>query len=161
MPWGLLCGTSSMRKVCMVPSHICHIYGIWDLKEQRWRDALKLPFGVAMPATSGGGDNFNGEEGGGLPLCNNAALKLYLLLYISLTGYCKRFYGIHLFSIFLMFCLFCIYYWDWQGQKCKLKCPKVYEINSKLYCNCNCCLNHFLRYKHHHPKTSQEYICCN
>ena len=49
----------------MVPSHICHIYGIWDLKEQRWGDALKLPFGVAMQATSGGGDNFNGEEGGG------------------------------------------------------------------------------------------------
>ena len=28
-------------------------------------DALKPPFGMAMQATSGGGDNFNGEGGKG------------------------------------------------------------------------------------------------
>ena len=33
-PWGLLCGASGKRK-CMVPCHIFHIYGIWDLEEQR------------------------------------------------------------------------------------------------------------------------------
>ena len=27
-----------------------------------------------------------------------------------------------------MFDLFFIYYWDSPGQKCKLKCPKVYDI---------------------------------
>ena len=57
----------------MVPCHICHIYGIWRSKEVG--DALKSPFGMAMQATSGGGDNFN-EEGGGGALCNNAASKL-------------------------------------------------------------------------------------
>ena len=83
---------------------------------------------------------------------------LHLNFILSLTGYCKRFYRIHLFPIFLLFDLFCIYYWDWQDQKCKLKCLKVYEINSELYCNCNCCLNPFLWYKHHYRKTSQECI---
>ena len=40
---------------------------LWDLgfEGAEVGDALKLPFGVAMQATSGGGDNFNGEEGGG------------------------------------------------------------------------------------------------
>ena len=40
---------------------------LWDLGfegAKRWGDALKSPFGVAMQATSGGGDNFNGEGGG-------------------------------------------------------------------------------------------------
>ena len=32
---------------------------------KRWGEALKPPFGVAMQATSRGGDNFNGEGGGG------------------------------------------------------------------------------------------------
>ena len=59
----------------MVRCHICHIYGIWRSKEVG--DALKPPFGMAMQATSGGGDNFNGEGGwGGGALCNNAASKL-------------------------------------------------------------------------------------
>ena len=71
-----------------------------------------------------------------------------------------QFYRIYLFPIFLLFDLFYIYYRDWQGHKCKLKCLKVYEINSELYCNCNC-HSPFLWFKHHYPKTSQEYICCN
>ena len=36
-------------------------------------------YGVAMKATGGGGDNFNGEEG--FLLCNNGALKLYFKSY--------------------------------------------------------------------------------
>ena len=92
----------------------------------------------------------------GVSLCNTVVLKLYCL-----TGYCRKFYRIPLFPIFLLFYLFCIC-WDWQGQKCKLKCPKIYEINSELYCNCNFCLYSFLRYKHLAlPTTSQEYICCS
>ena len=35
--------------------------------------------GLLSEGTSGGGDNFNGEEG--FPLCNNAALKLYCKSY--------------------------------------------------------------------------------
>ena len=83
-----------------------------------------------------GGGNFNGKGVGGVPLCNTVVLKLYCL-----TGYCKRVYRIPFFSIFLLFCLFCIYS-VWQGQKDKLKCPKIYEINSELYYNCNFCLTH-------------------
>ena len=45
-----------------------------------------------------------------------------------ITGYCKRFYRIPLFPIFLLFHLFCIY-WNWQGKKCKLEYANVYEIN--------------------------------
>ena len=88
----------------------------------------------------GGGGILVGK--GEVPLCNTVVLKLYCL-----TGYCKRFYGIPLFTVFMLFYLFCIY-WDWQGQKCKLKCRKVYEINSELYCSYNFCLYSFLRYKH-------------
>ena len=42
IPWGLLCGTSGMRKLCMVPCHICRIYGIWDLEEQRGGGCFKV-----------------------------------------------------------------------------------------------------------------------
>ena len=38
------------------------------------------------------------------PLCNTIILKLYCL-----PGYCKRFYRIPLFTIFMLFYLFCIY----------------------------------------------------
>ena len=61
----------------------------------------------------------------------------YLNFNVSRTGYCKKCYRIALFPIFLLFCLFCIY-WDLQDQKCKLKCPKIYEINSELTENSAC-----------------------
>ena len=100
-----------------------------------------------------GGGNFNGE-GWRVPLY--VVLKLYCL-----TRYCKRFYRIFLFSIFMLFYLLCIY-WDWQGQNCKLKCPKIYENYSELYFSCNFCLYSFLWYKHLAlPITSKEYICCS
>ena len=100
-------------------------------------------------------DNFNRKQEG-IPLCNIVVLKLFCL-----TGYCKRFYRIPLFPIFLLFYLFCIY-WVWQGQKCKLNCSKIYEINSESYCNCNFSLYSILRYKHFAlPSTSKEHICCS
>ena len=68
------------------------------------------------------GCNFNGEGVVGF------SLYVILLSWNFVTGYRKRFYRIPPFPIFLLFHLFCIY-WDWQGQKCKLECPKVYEIN--------------------------------
>ena len=95
-----------------------------------------------MQATRGKEQFYRGRGEGGVPLCNTVVLKLYCL-----TGYCKRFYRIPLFTMFILFYLFCIY-WDWQEQKCKLKWRKVYEINSELYCKCNFCLYSFLRYKH-------------
>ena len=72
----MLFGTSGKRNLCMVPCHVCHVYGIWNLEKQRGGGML---YGVAMKATGGGGDNFNGEEG--FLLCNNGALKLYFKSY--------------------------------------------------------------------------------
>ena len=88
------------------------------------------------------GEGFPLEEGRGRD--SHYIIVLHWNFIVSLTGYCKRFHRIYLFPIILLFSLFCIYYWEWQGQKCKLMCPKVYEINSELYWNCNCCLDPFL-----------------
>ena len=84
-------------------------------------------------------------------------MLLYLDFIVSRAGYCKRFYRMHFPPIFPLFYLFCIC-WDWQGQKCKLKCLKVFEINSEIYCNCNFYLYSFLWFKYFYPPTSQEYI---
>ena len=39
-------GTGERRKLCMVPCHICHIYGTWKSKEGVG-DILNSSFGVA------------------------------------------------------------------------------------------------------------------
>ena len=118
----LLYGSGGKRKLCMVSCHNYLIYGIWDLEEQMVEDASKSSFEMAIQAKSGEGNNFNGKEG------SHYAIMLSWNFIVNRTGYSKRFYTIHLFPIFLMFDLFFIYYWDSPGQKCKLKCPKVYEI---------------------------------
>ena len=121
LPWGLLCRTSGKRKLCMMPCHICHIYGIW----RRGGGCLKSSFGRGNMQPTRGRDDFNGEGGLGF--------SLYVILlcwnFIA-TRYCKRFCWILPFPRFLLFHLLCIY-WDWQDQK--LKCPKVIEGNSELY----------------------------
>ena len=118
LPWGLLCGTSGRRKLCLMPCHSCHICGIW--RSKRWGDALKSSFGVTMQATKG--DSFYGERGFSSSNTEN------LLYYWDW----KTFYRIlRLFPILLLFYLFCIY-WEWKSQKCNLKCPKFYEINTEL-----------------------------
>ena len=96
-----------------------------------------------------GDGNFTGEEGEevGLPLCNTAVLKLYCLIRC-----CKRFYRVPLFLYFCCFNYFVSIQIDNKGEKCKLKCPKVHEINSELYCNCTFCFYSFLRYKHLYPQ---------
>ena len=104
----------------MVSCHICHIYGTW--RSRGWgRFEVIIWVGVAVQATRKA-CSFNGEKG--------VVFSLYMILlcWNFVTRYCKRFYRIPPFPIFLLFHLFCIY-WDWQGQKCKLECPKVYEIN--------------------------------
>ena len=63
---------------------------------KRFGDALKSLFGVTMKATRR--ENFYGK--GGFSLCNTTVLKLY----VSLTGYWK----LPLFSILMLFYLFCI-----------------------------------------------------
>ena len=70
--------------------HICHIYGICRSKEMG--DALKSSFGEATQTTRLDRVILMGK--GGLPLCKTAVLKFYCI--VSLTGYYKRFYKIHL-----------------------------------------------------------------
>ena len=76
---------------------------------------------------------------------------------LSLTGYYKRFYRIPLFTILLLFYLFYIY-WDWQSQKCDLKCPKVFEINTELCVYCNFCLYPSLQYEHLYPHLTKIHL---
>ena len=78
-------------------------------------DALKTSFGLAMQATGGGDEILMGK--GRFSLCNTTVLNL--------TGYCKRFYRIPLFPIFLQFHLFCIYS-GWQGHKGNIYGIKVF-----------------------------------
>ena len=39
---GLLCGGYGKRKLSMVSCHTSHIYGIWDLDEQRGGGCFKV-----------------------------------------------------------------------------------------------------------------------
>ena len=49
------CGTSGRKDLCMVPSHSCHIYGIWTSRRKKVRGMLKShQFEVAMKVTKGG-----------------------------------------------------------------------------------------------------------
>ena len=101
----------------MVPCHVCHIYGIW---RRRGGGRFEVIWWMQSKPQEGGAI-LMGKEGEALTIC-------ILLCWNFATGYCKRFYRIPLFPKFLLFHLFCIY-WDWQSQKCKLECPKVYDIN--------------------------------
>ena len=77
------------------------------------------------------GASFIGKGG------SHYVMLLYLNFIASLTGYCKRFYRIPVFTILLLFGLFCIF-WDWQGQKFNLKRLKVYETYSEYIETLNC-----------------------
>ena len=98
---------------------------LWDLEEWRGGESFKVIIWGDNASHKGGGGNFNGKGG------SHYLILLYWNFIVCLTGYCKRFYRIPLFPIFLLSYLFCIY-WVWQGQKCKLKCPKIYEVISEL-----------------------------
>ena len=110
--WGLLCGTSGRRKLCMVPCCSCHIYGIW--RSKKVEKTLKSWFGVAMQATWR--DNFSGKEGSSF--CNTAVLKLYSKSYWVLKLYYRI---LPLFPITAVSPVLYLY-WNWQGQKYHLKC---------------------------------------
>ena len=124
------------------------------------RDCIRKTMAGSQCKPLGGERNFNGEEergGGG----EGGSLLLYWN-FVALLGTIKDFIGYHTSVPYISAVLPIYIYWDWQGQKCKLKCPKIYEINSELYCNCNFCLYSFLQYKHlAFLTTSQEYICCS
>ena len=134
--WGLLCENSGRSKLCIVPCHSYHIDEIWRSIEVG--DTSKSSFGVAMLAIlKNRSKNYSSSENlislavfmgkGGF----HYVILLYWNFIASLTGYCKLFYRIPLFTILLLFYLFDIY-WDWQIQNCNLKCPKVYEGNTEL-----------------------------
>ena len=92
------------RKLCMVPYyHNCHICG-WARKLKRY--VLKLSFGDTRQVTKGR-TSLYGKKG--FSPCNTANVKLY-----DLISYCKSFYKIALFTILLLFYLFCIH-WDMKN----------------------------------------------
>ena len=82
--WGLLCGTSVKRKLCMVPSHICHICKIW--RSKKVEECSKVIIWVGSVSHNGGG---------GASLMGKARSSYVILLYwnfiVSLTEYCKYF----------------------------------------------------------------------
>ena len=67
-----VCGTSGYGKLCKVPCHVCHTYGIW---RSRGEGRFKVDWGMAVQATRRR-SNFNGKGGGVLAICNTAVLKL-------------------------------------------------------------------------------------
>ena len=73
LPWGLLCGTSVRKELCMVPCHSRHIYEIWTSRSKKVWGMLKSHLlGVAIKSQNLGS------------LCNTAVLWN---LIASLTGY--------------------------------------------------------------------------
>ena len=106
LPWGLLCETSGRKDLCMVPCHSSHIYGIWTNRSKKvWGMLKSHQLGVVMQVTKGGGGGGGGSfhREGRFSLCNTAVLWNFIA---SLTGYCKRFYWIPLFTILLSFSVF-------------------------------------------------------
>ena len=100
--WGQVPGTSvGGMKLCMVPCHSCHTYRIWRSKGVG--DDLKSSFKVATQATKRG-EIFWGKAGRGCSPCNTAVSKFSFP-----TGHCKRSYRIPVFTMLLLFYLFCIY----------------------------------------------------
>ena len=92
---------------------------------KRWGDTLETSIGGQC--TPKWGIIFMGKGD------SHYVILLYWNFIVSLTGYCRLVYRIlTLFSILLLFYLLCIY-WDCQDQKCYLKCPKNYEINTELW----------------------------
>ena len=100
LPWGLLCGTSGRKDLCMVPCHSCHIYGIWTSRSKKVWGCLKvINWGWRCKSQKGG--SFHRE--GRFSLCNTAVLWNFIA---GLTIYCKRFYWIPLLTILLLLYVF-------------------------------------------------------
>ena len=86
----------------MVPSHSCHIYGIWTSRRKKVVRILKSHhLGVAMQVTKGE-TLFIGKAG------SHYVILLYCetLLQVLVGIYCKRFYLIALFTMLLLFYMF-------------------------------------------------------
>ena len=107
----------------MLPCHSCNIYGVWRSKE----------VGRCFKAIICGGKESHRWV---VALMENEGSHYVPMLYwnfiVNLPGYSKIFYRISLFTVLLLFYLFCIH-WDWwQGQKCNLKCPTVTSMRLTL-----------------------------
>ena len=99
LPWGLLCGTSGRKDLCMVPCHSCHIYEISTSRSKKvWGMLKSHQLGVPMQVTERG-TLLIGKGGW------NYVILLYceILLQVLLDIYCKIFYWILLFTILLLF----------------------------------------------------------
>ena len=104
LPWGLLCGTSRRRKLCMVPCRNCHIYGIWRSKKVE-KTLKSSSHHLGWQCKPQGVTIFMGKRG------SHYVILLYWNFIVSLAGYLNyiTYRILPLFSILLLFYLFCIY----------------------------------------------------
>ena len=99
----MLCGTSGSKKLCMVPCHSCHIYGIWTSRSKKvWGILKSHQLGGCGDASHKRGTLFIEKAG------SHFVILLYCetLLLVLLGIYCKRFDEIPLFTILLLFYVF-------------------------------------------------------
>ena len=108
LPWGLLCGTSGRKDLCMVPCHSCHIYGIWISRSKKmWRMIKSHQFVVAMQVTKGAPSI--GKAGSPAVLWNFIASLTAYILWKNLLDT-----SFHYTTIALRV-------WGWKSQKCNSK----------------------------------------
>ena len=114
LPWGLLCGASGRKELCMMPCHSCHIYRIWISRSKKVRRMLKShQFGVAVQVTKWGLIHREGRFSLG-----NTAVFWNFIASRNWVYTVKDFIR-YLFSLYC--CFLCV--WGWQGQKCNSECP--------------------------------------
>ena len=107
LPWGLLCGTSVRKELCMVPCHSRHIYEIWTSRSKKVWGMLKSYKLQVVKVTKGEGTLFICKAGSHyvtLLYCEN-------LLQVLLGIYCNWFYWLPLFTITVV-----LRVWGLQGQ---------------------------------------------
>ena len=102
LPWGLLCGKSGRKDLCMVPCHSCHTFvGFGQAGAKRCGGCLKF-ISWGWRCKSQKGALFIGKA------VSHYVILLYCetLLQVLLGIYSKRFYWIPLFTILLLFYVF-------------------------------------------------------
>ena len=81
LPWGLPCGTSGRKELCMVPCHTCHIFmGFGQVGTQMFGGCLNV-ISWGSRCRSKNGHSFHRE--GRFSQCNNAVLWNFIDWYIE------------------------------------------------------------------------------
>ena len=128
--WGLLCGTSDRKDLCMMPCHGCHIFGICTSRSKKVWGCLKV-INWRWRCQWQKGGSFHRE--GGFSLCKTAELWNFIA---SLTGYIYIYIYIYIYTVkdFIGY-LFSLYYCCFTclrlaKPKFNSKCPN--GINTEL-----------------------------